>query len=171
MEKTLKAIQILEKEGAIKNYAIGGAMAVMFYTEPSLTFDLDIFIFLPSSDQRKQFVTLSPLYENLKKKGCQVEKEHIIIEGIPVQFIPVYNELVEKAVIEAREFTYQNIKTRVIGAEYLLAIMMDTGRAKDRERIAQFLGTVTVDQKKLMKILKQHHLKQKWEKTIGKIKK
>ena len=37
--------------------------------------------------------TLSTLYKCLRKKGYKEQEEHIVIEGIPVQFIPAYNEL------------------------------------------------------------------------------
>ena len=47
MKKTLEVINGLEKEGTIKGYAIGGATALLFYAEPALTFDVDIFVFLP----------------------------------------------------------------------------------------------------------------------------
>lgn len=94
MKKALKVINDLEKNGIIESYALGGATALLFYTEPSLTFDVDIFVFLPSGADSKKLIDLSPLYVALASKGYRAEKEHVLIEGIPFQFIPVYNALI-----------------------------------------------------------------------------
>jgi len=51
------------------------------------------------------------LYEWLKDKGCNTVKEYIVIEGIPVQFIPVYNDLVKEAVLNAIKKKYKNTVT------------------------------------------------------------
>ena len=49
MKRTIEVLNELEKEGVISRYAIGGAMGAIFYTEPFLTFDLDVFVVLPST--------------------------------------------------------------------------------------------------------------------------
>ena len=46
MKRTLEVLNQLEKEGVFTRYAIGGAMGATFYTEPVLTFDLDVFVLL-----------------------------------------------------------------------------------------------------------------------------
>ncbi len=47
MKETIKIINELKKKGLIENYAIGGGIAAIFYIEPILTYDLDVFI-IPS---------------------------------------------------------------------------------------------------------------------------
>lgn len=95
MEKTLKVFNELERTGLIRRYVIGGGIAVLFYAEPILTYDLDVFYLLPvchppaagrsgSPAERGGLITLSPIYEYLQKKGYSVQEEHIVIEGIPV---------------------------------------------------------------------------------------
>jgi hypothetical protein len=42
VEKTLKVIGGLKKNKVILDYAIGGGIAVLYYVEPLLTYDLDI---------------------------------------------------------------------------------------------------------------------------------
>lgn len=160
MEKTLKIINELEAKGLIERYAIGGAVAGLFYTEPDITFDLDVFVFLPVS--KSPLVTLSPIYDYLKAKGYREDKEHLMIEGVPVQFLPAYNALVEEAVTEAKEVKYRRVKTRVLRAEYLLAIMLQTGRPKDKARIDLFLREVKMDKEKLGQIFKRHNLREAW---------
>jgi len=41
------AVERMKREGVITEYAIGGAMALVFWTEPVPTFDLDVFVLLP----------------------------------------------------------------------------------------------------------------------------
>jgi hypothetical protein len=52
----------------------------------------------------------------------------------------------------------------VLGAEHLVAIALQTGRAKDYARIVQFLEQDAVDADKLNRILVRHRLVGKWEK-------
>lgn len=170
MEKTLQILNELKKEGIIEAYAIAGATALLFYTEPALTFDLDIFIFLPHTKNNfNSIISLSPIYNYLTKKGYPVEKEHVIIENIPVQFIPTYNKLTEEALQQAREHNYKNTKTWVISLEYLLAIMIDTSRPKDQARVSELVQTGPLDKKCFSDILKRYNLKQKWENKNWKI--
>ena len=140
MEKTLKVLNELERKRVIEKYAIGGGIATLFYMEPVLTYDLDVFVFL--SQTQSGLIIVSPIYEYLRRKGYKTHREHIVIEGVPVQFIPAYNELVEEAVKEAREIRYKKTKTRVLRVEHLLAIMLQTNRSKDKTRMAQLLEEV-----------------------------
>src|ERR1035441_5917589 len=38
-------------------------------------------------------LTLAPIYEALKRRGCAEEGECLLVEGMPVQFLPAYNPL------------------------------------------------------------------------------
>ena len=166
MEATLQVLNDLKNEGIFEEYALGGATALLFYAEPMLTFDVDVFIYLRGTDKLRTLVDLSPIYNALKAKGYAAEKEHVMIEGVPVQFIPVYNALVKEAVQEAIDQKYEAVSTKVLRLEYLLAIMTDTNRPKDRERIRKLLGEISFDQKLLKSILKRHALQVRWEKII-----
>src|SRR5438552_5332659 len=123
----------LETEGVFSRYAIGGAMAATFYMEPFLTFDLDVFILLQPDAAR--LISLAPVYEALRLRGYREEKECVLIEGVPVQFLPAYNSLIEEALNQAREIDYEGVPARVVRAEHLVAICLQTGRGKDRERV------------------------------------
>ena len=160
MEKTLVVINELEKRGLVEKYAIGGAIAATFYMEAILTYDLDIFISVPHSVG--PLVTLSPIYEFLRSHGYVAEHEHVLIEGVPVQFLPAANPLVEEALSTAREVTYGATRTRVFLPEYLLAIMLQTYRPKDKARMVQMLGEAQLDQEQLTRILEKHGLGGKW---------
>lgn len=162
MKKALQVIHDLEKNGVITGYAMGGATALLFYAEPALTFDVDIFIFLPGDKGFKGLVDLGPLYKALESRGYHPEKEHVLIAGIPVQFIPVYNALVKEAVEKAIVKEYEGVKIKVLKIEYLLAIMVDTDRPKDRERINSLLGNVQYDARMFDEILERYLLQKKW---------
>ena len=45
----LRAVNALKDERVIETYAIAGAMALVFWTEPVPTYDLDVLVVLPAS--------------------------------------------------------------------------------------------------------------------------
>jgi len=142
----------------LKDFSIGGGIAALYYIEPLLTYDLDIF-FIPIKDG---IDVLAPIYQYLKEKGFKAKKEHVWIEGVPVQFIPVYNELVKEAVQHSGEVKYGRIKTRVLGLEYLIAVMLQTFRPKDRERLVKIFEEAKIELKLLKKILRKYGLYDKY---------
>lgn len=154
MEAALEVIRELKDKGIIRDFAIGGGIAVLYYVEPLLTYDLDVF-FIPTEER---FDPLSPLYDYLKRKGYKAEGEHVIIDGVPVQFIPVYNELIREAVEKSNKVRYGKISTHVVKVEYLVAIMFQTYRPKDRERLIKIFEEVRLDLKFLTALLRRFHL-------------
>jgi hypothetical protein len=46
---------------------------------------LDIFCLVPESGP---LVSVAPIYERLRAQGHEVAAEHVVIAGVPVQFIP-----------------------------------------------------------------------------------
>jgi hypothetical protein len=149
------------KDGVIVQYAIGGAVAALFYIEPINTNDLDVFFHVQDSGAGLDI--LAPLYKYLSRLGYKGKGEAIDIEGWPVQFLPMFNSLLEEAVEQAKDVRFQRTKTRVMQAEHLVAIMLQTGRLKDHARIAQFIEHEAVNQKKLTDILARHGLIKKWK--------
>src|SRR4029078_12425705 len=109
--------------------AIGGATGAFFYIEPDFTYDVDIFCVL-SVVETDALGTLSPIYLYLESKGYKAVDEAVDVEGVAVQFLPVFNPLNEEAVEQARDFDYQGVPVRVMSPEHLMAIMLQTGRSK-----------------------------------------
>jgi hypothetical protein len=166
MEAILKVLNDLEREGVISRYAIGGGVGAIFYMEPFLTYDLDVFVRLPRSADG--LLTLTPIYKALKARGYAEEGQYVVIEGMPVQFLPSYNPLVEEALTEARETRYAGTVTRVLRPEHLVAIMVQTGRAKDRQRFAPFMEEAELDADYLRNVLQRHQLTERfnaWRQT------
>jgi hypothetical protein len=167
MEATLKILNELEREGVISRYAIGGAVGAIFYMEPFLTYDLDVFVLLPQTECG--LLTLGPIYEELKGRGYQEDGECLLVEGMPVQFLPAYNPLLEEALAEAKETVYAETTTRVLRPEHLAAIMVQTGRDKDRQRFSTFMQEAEQDADYLCGVLERHQLTERfnaWTRAI-----
>ena len=150
----------MEQTGVVRRYAIGGAVGAIFYMEPMLTYDLDVFVQLPESGGR--LVTLASIYDYLRARGYQEERECVVIEGVPVQFLPVFNPLTEEALAEAQSIRFERTPTRVLRAEHLVAIMLQMGRPKDRERLASFVVEAALNEQYLDGVLERHGLTAAW---------
>ena len=161
MEQTLQVLNELKQAGILRDYALGGAIALLFYTEPANTYDLDVFCLLPEASH--PLVTLTPIYDWLRARNFEEDKEHVLIHGIPVQFIPAYNALVTEAVGRAAEMTFHQTPVRVLTLEHLLAIMVQTGRTKDKLRALQVAEDAALAPTALQDILARHGLAERWQ--------
>jgi hypothetical protein len=161
MKKTLVKINELVENGTINKYAIGGGMGQFYYIEPSITYDLDIVISF--TFEKNKLTSLQPIYEWARKNNYELLEEHIIIEGIPVQFLPVYNDLVEEALEKSKEIKLYDVKTYILSAEYLMAILLQTGRAKDKERLIKFFEEAKFSKEIFNDIIKRFDLIKKYK--------
>jgi hypothetical protein len=161
VKETLEAINQMQADGVIGRYAIGGAVGATFYLAPAATVDLDVFVTIP--DQDALLVSLAPIYEYLTARGGRVQDEYIVVGNWPVQFLTPGNSLEREAVTEAITTEVGGVTTRVMSAEHLMAIALNVGRAKDHNRILQFIEQVSYDPAKLKDILERHGLNAKWQ--------
>jgi len=162
MKDTLSIINQMQAKGVIDRYAIAGAVGATFYLEPAATFDIDILVVLPSVPG-SSLLSLSPIYDYLKARGCRVEREHIMVGNWPVQFLPAGDDLEKHALAEAVLTQVEGVSTWVLSAEYLVALALRTGRLKDHTRILEFLERRAVDRQRLQDILSHHGLLSAWE--------
>jgi hypothetical protein len=139
--------------------------------EPALTDDLDIMILFEASQAqpRSGLITLGPVLSYLKDKGySEFQKEAILIEGWAVQFIPVASGLDAEALAKAQSVDLEinpaegSVKTRVLRPEYIVATALHVDRAKDRNRVIQFLDDEAVDIDILCDVLGRHGLADAW---------
>lgn len=156
MRNALVALNTLVANGVIPLYAIGGAIGASFYIEAQATEDIDVFVVLPPS--AGMLLSLAPIYEALEALGGVPEGEHIRIGGWKVQILPAYKPLVEEALDAALEVHFEDVPTRVLTAEYLCAINLDTGRAKDFYRVSLFIEADAVDMEALEVLLLRYNL-------------
>jgi hypothetical protein len=162
LRKTLAAINQMQAAGVVGRYAIGDAVGATFYLEPVATVDLDVFVAL-QPEPGQLLATLKPVYEHLTARGYRTEGEYLVIEDWPVQFLPPTGPLVEEAIAEARETEVEGERTFVMSAEHLVAIALQTYRAKDKARILQFVEAGVLDAGRLDAILKRHGLIERWQ--------
>lgn len=161
MKETLEVINRMQSDGVIGRYAIGGAVGAAFYLEPVATMDIDVFVSFKQSPD-SMLISLSPLFDYLKARGHEARGEYVVIGGWPVQFLPPADALGEEALAEAVETEVEDVPTRVMTAEHLVAIALQVGRAKDHARIVQFVEAGVLDSGKLDAILTRHSLLEKW---------
>ena len=170
MRKTIEVVTRLSREGVIRNYAITGAVAALNYIQPALTEDLDILISVEGFERRVSgLLLLGPIETALAELGY-TERSSVgyMIEGWPVQFLPVASPLDEEALQQAVELEIDGsaqppVKARCLRAEHLVAIALKVGRLKDLARIDAFLEQGAVDLTVLKRVLERHGLMDAWK--------
>ncbi len=148
-----RELNILKATGLVRDYAIGGATAVLFYAEPTRTYDVDVFILLQAS-KASPLVSLGSDWA--RSRAFTVDAEHVLVHGVPVQFLPAHNALAEDAVATARTLDYEGVPVRVVDPEHLAALAFQAGGPKRRERAWQLLETGGVDRQRLRTLLAAH---------------
>ena len=155
--EAIVAIGDLKREGVVIDYALGGAMALIFWSEPFATFDVDVFVLLESTGV---LVSLDPIDAWARERGYPEKDEHILIAGVPVQIIPAHNALAAEAVAKAADLDYDGLPVRVIRPEYLIAMYLEpAARTRKRlERVATLLDEGNLDHGLLGEVLERYEL-------------
>lgn len=162
IREVIITINQMQADGVIDRYAIGGAVGATFYLEPVATLDVDIFItFQP--EPGSLIVSPEPIFDYLKAKGGTMEGEYIVVAGMPIQFLPPSSLLGEEALSEAVDKDIDGTPVRVFTAEHLAAIALQTGRAKDKTRLVQFIEEGALDLPQFQQILARHDLVERWQ--------
>jgi hypothetical protein len=155
---TLRAINSMKAEGVVEEYAVAGAMAIVFWAEPVLTFDLHVLVLLPLPGG--ELVSLDGIYRWAESRGYAAEDEHIVIEGLPTQFVPSPSPLAREAIASAVDMDYQGVAVRVVRPEYLVALYLQpqARTAKRRERAALLMELPGLDRELVDEILGRYGL-------------
>jgi hypothetical protein len=161
MKETLAVLNQMVADGALENYALAGAVAAMFYVEPFSTHDIDVLVV--TSETEGKLIAELPGWKYLSSRGYrEIRGEGIVIEGWPVQFLPVSNALEHEAYLNAMDQNTDDVTVRVVQPEHLVAMMLKTGRLKDFARIQMFLSQDVINSEVLNDVLQRHDLTQKW---------
>ena len=162
LKEVFATINRMQADGVIERYAIGDAVGATFYLEPVATLDVDIFVaFRP--EPGRLITSPRPIFDYLTARGATVEGEYLVIANWPVQFLPPTSPLVEEAIGQARRTDVEGEPVWVFTAEHLAAIALQTGRAKDKARLLQFVEAGVLDDELLTTVLARHGLAEKWE--------
>lgn len=154
----LQVLNTMKDEGVIEDYAIADAIALAFWTEPVATYDLDVLVFLPA--RKSALLSLDPIYRWVRAHSYRAREEHVLIEGVPTQFVPSPNELSDEAISSAKLTDYEGVPVRVVRPEYLVALYLQPGArtAKRRERAAALLELPGLKRAELDEILNRYGL-------------
>jgi hypothetical protein len=136
LAEVLRAANELISAGLIEDYAIGGALAAIYYVEPFTTYDADIFFIAAESGLT---AGIPEIYAHLREHDWGVEREHLLVKGFPVPFLAAASGLTEEAVREARPIEFEGVPAKVFRPEHIIAIAASVGRHKDLARIEQLL--------------------------------
>jgi hypothetical protein len=161
IEVVMRALEDLVSEGVVESYAVGGAVAATYYLEPISTQDVDVFVQLPVQPG-STILDPTPIFGFLSRRGYGMEGEYAMIEGWPVQFLAPPGALGEEAVESARIVDAGGFPVRIVGAEYLAAIALATGRAKDKARLLMFLESPEFNRSGFETIVQRHGLWDAW---------
>lgn len=115
---------------------------------------LTCFVSLPPGGA--DLAPLSGLDEWTRARGFTAMAEHVMIHGVPVQFLPAPNALAEDAIREARVLDYDDVHVRVIDPEHLVALALQAGGARRRERAWQLFEAGQIDRDRLRRLLSTH---------------
>lgn len=162
IKAVIAVINQMQADGIIEHYAIGGAVGATFYLEPVATLDVDIFVVFKTA-AGSLLVSPQPIFDYLRARGGRMEGEYIVIAGWPVQFLPPTGPLAEEALRDAVTRDVAGTPARVLTAEHLAAIALQTGRAKDKARVLQFIETGVLDAAGFQSILGRHGLTDLWQ--------
>lgn len=159
-----KVLDDLHEKGIIGSYAIGGAVAAAFYSQPINTIDLDIF-FLFEPPQTGIIISLEPIYDFLRDRGYKFDHEFIYIAGWPVQFIESsHDPLWSDALRNARIMKVNQIEAKVLPPEHLVAMWSETGRTKDVAKIEEFDKAHAMKRELLLAVLERFGKLEQWKK-------
>jgi hypothetical protein len=169
LRRTIGIVVRLAEQRVIGSYAIAGAVAAINYIQPMLTEDLDILISVDGFEKRSSgLLLLGPIEKALAKLGY-AERTNVgyMIEGWPVQFLPVGSALDEEALGQAVDIDVARpgespLNARCLRAEHVVATALKVGRLKDLARIQAFLEQDAVDLRRLKSALERHNLMNAW---------
>jgi hypothetical protein len=166
MHKVFDVLDQMVNQGVLLDYAVGGGSAVLFYTEPFTTDDIDLFVFVPEA-RASSFLPLEDVYDFARNNNLPIEDIYVIVHGFKVQFLPAYNELIVETIEKAVDQKVGMRTVKVAAPEYLAAILTQTGRAKDKLKLNLLLDQAKLDRKRLSKILVKYKLKAKFDALQG----
>jgi hypothetical protein len=166
MRETIAVLNRMESDGVIGRYCITGAVAALHYVEATATEDIDILVSFAEMEVQpgSGLLTLAPIVKYLSQQGyTEFHKEGLLIEGWPVQFLPVANALDAEA-LESAEYVVIDspsgeVRVRVLRPEYIVANALRVGRPKDRNRVIQFLEEDVIEPRSLCALLDRHGLR------------
>src|SRR5438552_16224142 len=117
LAEVLRTANELVSASLIKDYALGGALAAIYYVEPFTTYDADI-VFVATA--KTLSAGIPAIYSHLQSKGWRVEREHLMVNDFPVHFLAA-SGLTEEAVRHAKAIVNEGVLPRVVRPDDIIA--------------------------------------------------
>src|SRR5712692_9131491 len=129
LEDTFRVLNSMVGDGILRRYAVTGAVAALNYVEVTSTVDLDVLISIDDlTNPSTGLAAITPLLDYLRARGyTEFRDEGILIEGWPVQFLPVADDLDAEGLDQAVDIEIPSrngapsIKVRALRAEHVVA--------------------------------------------------
>ncbi len=84
-----------------------------------------------------------------------------------MQFLPATTPLVEDALSHPEHMAVDGQRVAVLSQEHLAAIALETGRMKDKIRLAQFLASETFDRTRFESLTERFGLTARWARFVA----
>lgn len=150
---------LLQREGLITAWALGGGVATIFHSEPFYTEDVDVFVELEGGGI---IVNMNPIYSRLHEMGIEAHGQYVIIAGSSVQILVPPDKLEMEAMHEAVEMETGSGVARFFRPEYLACIYLKLGRPKDKTKLVLLMKDKKFSNERFLDIVKRFELEQKW---------
>src|SRR5256886_16335407 len=161
MEKVIQILNLMQADGVIEKFAIGGGIAAIRYLEPYLTDDIDVFL-SPVVIGAGGLISFGRIYSYLEELGYYPEREYVRIGDWLVQFVFASESVQEEAVARADRVAFAGVYTSIFSAEHLAAELLRSGRLKDLTRVVALLESEQMDMNVFRDIIRRHGLAEKW---------
>lgn len=148
--------------GVLARYAVGGAIALAFYLEATETEDVDVFVVADGGG--RPLHPFGEVYDWFRAHGAGWEDEHLVLAGWPLHLLPSTGPLVDDGLMAARTHVVEGQPVRVLSLEHLAAVALETGRPKDRVRLAQVWESDALDKSRFLALVERFGLATRWNK-------
>lgn len=138
----IDAFEDMKASKVIKDYALGGGIAVEYYVNPPATKDIDFFIIVES----KAINFMQPIYDYFISRGGKWTNQHIKYKGEILDLLPAWG-IGKEAVENADKAIVDDVIVKIIKPDYLAAILHFAGRKKDFDRIELLIKKNLLTQK------------------------
>lgn len=141
-EKVAQLAVLLEEAGI--PYAFGGAIALVYWSEPRGTVDIDVNVFLPATEFPWVFSALNAhgisTLPDMEREAIEREQVRIDWDGTPIDLFFAYDPFHDSCSERSVNVDFYGRSIRVISAEDIVIFKTLYNRRKDWPDIEQLLA-------------------------------
>ena len=145
-----KIFNDLKREGVFDDFAIGGAVAVNYYTDVRDTIDIVIYVLTDDEGYSLLWQTLTSM--GYRPKGQRIDMEGTLVDMFPVSIHPIF----EEALKDAKRVKVSDTWVKVFRPEYIIATKLVAFRDRDQVDIHDLFKFTNINIPKLEDILRRY---------------